>query len=275
MPKPRKTSPIAQNKKIKQLQTHLRSAMKRIHKLERRNLSLERMISPPRTFKYHSQIVRILEVKTFHRFSDKLLEFCLKPPILSLIFNPRNPKPLDHFSNIDFQVRLKSRPRPQITKPPELTEFHYFPDLPYEIRVPIWRLAVRAAPGRQVVLRVDPLEYSRPGARTWAQMSSSTTIPAFLHTCQLSRLLALGRWELCMAAYEGGVKKVYVDIENDSIFMPSLSALWHWQTKGDEREVGRIASQRNVYVVHQGRVRSWSDYEIVGIDGGSSDGSLH
>lgn len=75
-----------------------------------------------------------------------------------------------------------------------------------------------------------------------------------------------------MAAYEGDEGKVYVDIEHDSIFMPSLTALWHWQTKGEEREVGRIARQRQVYVMHQGRVRNWSDYEIVGIDGGSSDG---
>ncbi|KAL5345764.1 hypothetical protein ACLOAV_009518 [Pseudogymnoascus australis] len=242
MPKLKKISSTAQRKKTKQLQNQLRSAMKKIHKLKRRNRSLERMISPPRTFKYRSQIVRILKVKTYHRVPDHSLEIRVRPPTPPFPFNPRNPRPLDHFSNTEFEIRLKSRPRPQIVKPeltvfhyfpylppqivkPELTVFHYFPYLPYEIRVPIWRLAVNAALSRAVVLRIEPLQYSDPKARVWAKMSSSTTIPALLHTCQLSRILAQTRWELCMAAYEGDVGKVYVDIEHDSIFMPSLTAL--------------------------------------------------
>lgn len=71
-----------------------------------------------------------------------------------------------------------------------------------------------------------------------------------------------------MAAYEGDVRKVYIDVENDSIFMPSLTALWHWQEKGDEREVGRIAS--GMFVMHNGSMRNWSDYEIVHVDDGPS-----
>ncbi|KFY89385.1 hypothetical protein V500_05733 [Pseudogymnoascus sp. VKM F-4518 (FW-2643)] len=260
MSKPKKNETI-QKTKIKQLKTRLRSAVKEIHKLKQWNRALQRIKSPPRAFKYRPRIVKILEVKTFHRFPDHPVKLHLKPPPRPLTFNPRNPKPLHHVFQTHFQIRLKSRPRPQIIKPPELKEFHYFPYLPYEIRVPIWKLAVDAVPGRGVFLRVDPLAYHEYDSQRWAEMSSSTEIPALLHTCQLSRMLARERWELCMAAYPGGVKKVYIDVMSDSVCFPSLTLLWHWQRRGDLREVQWLASGGKLQVSTEGDGRG-----LIGLD---------
>jgi hypothetical protein len=260
MPKPKKTHAI-QNKKIKQLKARLRTAIKKIRKLKRRNLALQRIRPPPRTFKYRPRIIRILDVETVHRFSRRPLEIRLKSQPRPLTLNLQNPPPPRDISNTNFQIRLKSRPPPQITKPPELQEFHYFPYLPFEVRVPIWKLAIDAAPGRDVMLRVDPLERGNPNALEWAEMSSSTEIPALLHTCHLSRSLARHRWQLCMAAYDGDVGKVYVDAETDSIFFPCLITLWHWQGKGNEREVDRMAAGRRMFVSHNGAARNCSHYE--------------
>lgn len=67
------------------------------------------------------------------------------------------------------------------------------------------------------------------------------------------------RWELCLAAYAGGVNKVYVDIASDSVCFPSLMLLWHWQKNGDDGEVNRIARGHRVHVLNDGTV--WSVYD--------------
>ncbi|OBT77250.1 hypothetical protein VF21_04058 [Pseudogymnoascus sp. 05NY08] len=260
MSKPKK-APAIQKKKIKHLQARLRTAIKKIRKLKRMNRALQHIKSPPRTFKYlRPRIVKTIELKTFHRFSNRPLEIRFKSHPRPLTLNPRNPPPLHHVSNTRFQTRIKSRPRPQITKPPELKEFHYFPYLPFEIQVPIWKMAIKAAPGRGIILRVDPLEYRESNSEKWAEMSSSTEIPALLHVCHLSRMLALEmRWDLCMGAYAGGEERVYLDVDTDSLCFPSLTLLWHWQGRADRREVRRISNHCQVYVLSDGTVSSLDD----------------
>ncbi|OBT89430.1 hypothetical protein VE02_02086 [Pseudogymnoascus sp. 03VT05] len=113
MPKPKKTQAI-QKKKIKHLQSRLRTAIKKIRKLTRMNRALQHIKSPPRAFKYlRPRIVKIIELKTFHRFSNRPLEIRLKSHPHPLTLNPRNPPPLHHVSNTRFQTRIKSQPVPR------------------------------------------------------------------------------------------------------------------------------------------------------------------
>ncbi|OBT55157.1 hypothetical protein VE04_05198 [Pseudogymnoascus sp. 24MN13] len=235
MSKPKKTQEI-QKKKIKQLKARLRKAIIRIRKLKRRNCALQRIRPPPGG-----------PSNTTPESSGSLTS---RPSTDSHAALSRSDLNL-------IPIRLKSRPPPQITKSSELTEFHYFPYLPFEIRVPIWKLAVDTAPDRRVILRDGPLEYSepnRPNALPWAQISSSARIPALLHTCHLFRHQARERWELSMAVYPEHVRRVYIDVATDSIFFPSLTLLWLWQERGDQREVLRIAAESKVFVLCEGKI---------------------
>lgn len=117
-----------------------------------------------------------------------------------------------------------------------------------------------------MILRVDPLQYAN-GGRDWAQISSSTQIPALLHTCQLSRILATQRWQLGMRAHVDDPAQVYVDGATDSVCFPSLELMWHWQSNGDWREVQRFSDWGRVYVRTGGdvveslrNIRDWYDY---------------
>lgn len=51
-----------------------------------------------------------------------------------------------------------------------------------------------------------------------------------------------------MAAYRGGMERVYVDVATDSVCFPTTSLLWFWQTKGEHNEVRRVASGGRVFV---------------------------
>ncbi|KFY38417.1 hypothetical protein V494_04366 [Pseudogymnoascus sp. VKM F-4513 (FW-928)] len=243
-----------QKQKIKQLKSRLRTAQKTILKLKKRNRALMKIKSPPRTFKYRRRLVRIMELKTFHRFRKHPINLRFKSETRSQVFNPRDRRCLNrHFYSRRFEIRLKSRPRPEIIKPPELTEFHYFTYLRYEIRVPIWQLAVDTFPGRDVKIRIDPLGYGCAPRGPWTEMSSATTIPSLLHTCQLSRRLALERWELCLAAYQGGLKRIYVDVETDPIYFPCMPALWKWQEEGWPWEVEIFDRVGRVFALDRGK----------------------
>lgn len=57
-----------------------------------------------------------------------------------------------------------------------------------------------------------------------------------------------------MAVYPEHVRRVYIDVATDSIFFPSLTLLWLWQERGDQREVLRIAAESKVFVLCEGKI---------------------
>jgi hypothetical protein len=80
----------------------------------------------------------------------------------------------------------------------------------------IWQHAIYAIPGRDFIIRYSSLPQSLqigPAQMRWTEIISPTwtTIPALLHTFQLSRLLAQDRWTLDMSSDLGEGRKGYVD----------------------------------------------------------------
>lgn len=141
--------------------------------------------------------------------------------------------------------------------PTELTIFPSFPLLPTEIRIMIWKLAIQAIPGRDILLRYTPTPALPSGllvlpkdVRT--EITSCTTIPAVLHACPLSRLLSLERWTLCMAGHAAAEKKVYIDATSDSLYFPDQKLLVIWHLVGDWADVVRFVDANNLYVVGKG-----------------------
>ncbi|OBT93147.1 hypothetical protein VE01_09185 [Pseudogymnoascus verrucosus] len=91
-----------------------------------------------------------------------------------------------------------------------------FPDLPIEIQAMIWQHAIHSVPGRDFIIRYSSIPQALqigPAQMRWTEIISPTwtTIPALLHTCQLSRLLAQDRWTLDMPSDPEDGRMVFVD----------------------------------------------------------------
>ncbi|OBT89429.1 hypothetical protein VE02_02085 [Pseudogymnoascus sp. 03VT05] len=110
---------------------------------------------------------------------------------------------------------------PVPSPPTQLTSFPNFPDLPVEIQAMIWLHAIYFVPGRDFIIRYSSLpqalQIGRPAQNRWTEIISPTwtTIPALLHACQLSRLLAQDRWTLDMPICTAEGRRVYVDSKTD------------------------------------------------------------
>ncbi|ELR09958.1 hypothetical protein GMDG_00716 [Pseudogymnoascus destructans 20631-21] len=81
-----------------------------------------------------------------------------------------------------------------------------FPNLPVEIQTMIWQHAIHSIPGRDFIIRYSSIPQALqigPAHGRWTEIISPTwtVIPAVLHTCQLSRLLAQDRWTLDIPSY--------------------------------------------------------------------------
>jgi hypothetical protein len=117
--------------------------------------------------------------------------------------------------------------------------FHPFPRLAAELQLRIWTLFISALLSRVVPLRdgfwttlqlTDDLQaiISTGGqianttdaeTQKWEwQYTSPCSIPAPLHTCSLSRELALKRWRLAFAE-EDGEGKIFFDFERDVLWI--------------------------------------------------------
>ncbi|OAF58407.1 hypothetical protein VC83_06361 [Pseudogymnoascus destructans] len=84
--------------------------------------------------------------------------------------------------------------------------YQYFPNLPVEIQTMIWQHAIHSIPGRDFIIRYSSIPQALqigPAHGRWTEIISPTwtVIPAVLHTCQLSRLLAQDRWTLDIPSY--------------------------------------------------------------------------
>lgn len=110
----------------------------------------------------------------------------------------------------------------------QLTSSTSFRDVPVEIKIMIWRFAIHAVPGRDIIIHHRPLPYIPlpiPDVLPQTEITSSTPIPAVLHACHLARLLAQEQWMLSLGAHEVAEKKVYVDVTTDSVHFPVQTLL--------------------------------------------------
>jgi hypothetical protein len=164
---------------------------------------------------------------------------------------------LMHASTCQKYPSLKSRKRidgamkstSPSTKPKRATSFTKFGELPPELRVNIWQLAMPEA--RTVVVqspyakrsrRPTSLEGLLPGSQdTW---QSATQIPALLHVNSEARYEALKHYSLSLGV-GAAQPRIYVDFERDTVFFgdaelrSECSSLWN-QTQ-DLDKVQRLA----------------------------------
>jgi len=96
-----------------------------------------------------------------------------------------------------------------------LTEFHLFPQLPGELRLKIWKLALSTPR----VVDIDCTKQSVEGERRWVErFYSSTPQPALLHACQESRFEALSTNTYLPAfTTKHSPNVIYVSFDQDTI----------------------------------------------------------
>jgi hypothetical protein len=141
-----------------------------------------------------------------------------------------------------------------------LTSFSRFADLPVEIQMMIWRHAIQATTGREIILRHTPFPHIPlpvPAVLPRTEITSNAPIPALLHTCHLSRLLSQERWKLSMTSYAGAEKKVYVDVRSDLIYFPDQTLLVLWHRGGEWAELMRFVGVSNLYMLS-----GWEDVQV-------------
>lgn len=123
------------------------------------------------------------------------------------------------------------------TKPKRATSFTKFGELPPELRVTIWQLAMPEA--RTVVIQSPYTKRSRgptslesllPGSQdTWR---SATQIPALLHVNSEARYEALKHYSLSLGV-GAAQPRIYVDFKHDTVFFgdaelkSECSSLWN------------------------------------------------
>jgi len=142
--------------------------------------------------------------------------------------------------------------------------FHLFPLLATELQLRIWEFAIAAISPRAVELRDgfwtdwrpsdrakaisardDQFAYTTDGPQKWEwQYTSTCAIPAPLHTCHISRSVALTRWALSFAE-EGEPAKVFFDCERDILWfgekVPDLRLFFKAIGEKERTGVRRVA----------------------------------
>jgi hypothetical protein len=87
--------------------------------------------------------------------------------------------------------------------------------MPTELRLKIWKYALPGERVIQIIIKVITSEHSRH--LRGLKFSSVTPVPAMLHACPESRLVALEHYELGMATHLSE-PRIYVDYEKDTIY---------------------------------------------------------
>lgn len=109
-----------------------------------------------------------------------------------------------------------------------LSEFHFFPKLPLEMRLMIWKKTFPAA--RAVLLQLEREPKDEKGPEIF-KLVSPCSIPVALKVCQESRTEAKRRYELGLANqfHEG---RIYIDFEYDIVYMA-----WRGLRTGSEVDI--------------------------------------
>ena len=105
---------------------------------------------------------------------------------------------------------------------PGTTEFHQFPKLPLELQLEVWKLAI--AEPRVVAIKTTTANSwekvdGRMERNTNYYLKLTNTIPATLHTCQISRQEALKTYKPSFQAQIG--KPIYFNGVKDILFFNS------------------------------------------------------
>jgi hypothetical protein len=100
-----------------------------------------------------------------------------------------------------------------MTPPSALTDFQLFPELPAELRIKIWRIALSTP--REVEIKCEKLPRSHE-ERNAAWFASTTPIPVLLHVCQESRFEALSTYTKAFRTCDSP-RYTYVSFERDTI----------------------------------------------------------
>ncbi|KAH8591764.1 hypothetical protein B0O99DRAFT_631611 [Bisporella sp. PMI_857] len=109
---------------------------------------------------------------------------------------------------------------PHVIAPSSDLRFHSFPDLPTELRLKIWELAI-TEPRTVTVAGVKP-PYQRGEPRTSPRFRANIFIPPVLHVCQESRREALAVYTPCLRTpaekHLPAISYIYVSFENDTFY---------------------------------------------------------
>ncbi|KAM3067301.1 hypothetical protein ACMFMG_005337 [Clarireedia jacksonii] len=132
------------------------------------------------------------------------------PPVLS-----SNRRP-------DLNSRLDDRSRSSGSTDGEAVEFSHFSKLPLELKTLIWEIACESEPQRVVsVYSQHIISYGRPNPNLyWTGVISTAPIPTALHTCSLSRQIALKYYKLCFGMTKGDdtvLPMIYFNYEKDML----------------------------------------------------------
>lgn len=113
--------------------------------------------------------------------------------------------------------------------------FDLFLELPAELQLQIWHLAVLALGPRLINCR--PMNFSKvgdDGPKTFTQCVAAPIFPALIHACHDSREVAMGRYKLCFEKQL--FRPVYFDVSRDTLLFAHLqsAAVFLSAMKGDE-----------------------------------------
>ncbi|KAH7025063.1 uncharacterized protein B0I36DRAFT_332464 [Microdochium trichocladiopsis] len=163
-----------------------------------------------------------------------------------------------------------------------MATFHQFPELPFELRILVWRATVEP---RTVDLRFEEDSYTKRRSGTWSvasnYLASSMSVPAPLHTCREARGAGLYRKAYSI---EGDVvadpreSYVWVNWDLDVIavrtdlddFLPLRRVIQrlylaqdnyseHWYHNQSRHVLSQFESLREAYVLCLDKVANWSD----------------